>query len=291
LVLLVGLLVGGRENRIDDRLQDLGDPGRAATGSRAVRKVVRSALPKVGAAILPSDNRERNRLKNRLLHAGLYGPHAMAAFLGAKVLLMVSPTAIGLVLGGLGIAPVNYGLIFGGCASVLGMIAPSFWLDKRKAARQTTVRRSLPDALDLLVICVEGGLSLAGALRRVVTELRTAHAVLAGEFNIVQREIQLGQTTGDALRAFADRSDLEEIRSLAAVVQQAEKYGASMIKTLRIHADTLRMKRQQRAEELAQKAGTKMLFPTLLFIFPAIFLVILGPAVIQIMQMMGGVKG
>jgi len=139
------------------------------------------------------------------------------------------------------------------------------------------------------VICVEGGLSLVGAIRRVAGDLRTVHVELAAELEIVQREVQLGQTAGEALRRFGERSDMEEIRSLASVIIQAERFGAGLNKSLRIHADTLRMKRQQRAEEMAQKAGTKVLFPTLLFIFPAIFVVILGPAMIQISQsVMGG---
>ena len=113
-------------------------------------------------------------------------------------------------------------------------------------------------------------------------ELRTAHPLLAAELNIVQREIQLGRSPGESLRQMGQRTDLEEIRSLASVIIQAEQFGASLVKSLRVHAETLRLKRQQRAEEMAQKAATKILFPTLLFIFPAIFVVILGPAVIHV---------
>jgi tight adherence protein C len=162
------------------------------------------------------------------------------------------------------------------------MVGPSMWLDRRKKSRQMILRRGLPDALDVIVICVEGGLSLVGALRRVAGDLRTVHPELALELEIVQREVQLGQTAGEALRRFGDRSDMEEIRSLASVIIQSERFGAGLNKALRVHAETLRMRRQQRAEEMAQKAGTKVLFPTLLCIFPAIFVVVLGPAMIQI---------
>jgi tight adherence protein C len=124
----------------------------------------------------------------------------------------------------------------------------------------------------------------------VAGELKNTHPLLASELNIVQREIQLGQSSGESLAHLGERSDLEEIRSLAAVITQADRFGASLVKSLRVHADTLRLKRQQRAEEMAQKAGTKILFPTLLFIFPAIFVVILGPAAIQIMDMLGKVN-
>src|SRR5262249_56467674 len=113
---------------------------------------------------------------------------------------------------------------------------------------------------------------------------------LAAELNIVQREIQLGRSTGEALRQFACRADLEEIRSLASVVIQSERFGASLVKALRVHAETLRQKRMQYAEEMAQKASTKMLFPTILLIFPGIFIVILGPAAIQIFTMLSRLK-
>jgi tight adherence protein C len=159
-----------------------------------------------------------------------------------------------------------------------------------KANRQSIFRRALPDALDVLVICLEGGLSLPGSIRRVSHELRTTHPLLASELNIVQREIQLGRSAGESLHQMGLRTDLEEVRTLASVITQAERFGASLVKSLRVHADTLRQTRQQRAEEMAQKAAIKILFPTLLFIFPAIFVVILGPAAFQIMEAMSSVN-
>src|SRR5262249_57055021 len=114
-----------------------------------------------------------------------------------------------------------------------------------------------------------------------------AHPVLAGELSIVLREVQLGLSTGEALRQFGERSDLEEVRGLASVITQSERFGASLVKALRVHAETLRTKRLQYAEEMAQKAATKVLFPTVLFILPALFIVILGPAVIQILAIFG----
>src|SRR5262249_42379439 len=162
---------------------------------------------------------------------------------------------------------------------------PSFWLDIKKSQRQSNFRRSLPDALDVLVICLEGGLSLPGSIRRIATELRTAHPALAIELNIVDREIQLGRSAGESLHQMGPGTALEEVRPLASVITQAEKCGASLVKSLRVHADMLRLKRQQRAEELAQKAAIKILFPTLLFIFPAVFVVILGPAAFQIVDL------
>src|SRR5262249_32991220 len=175
-------------------------------------------------------------------------------------------------------------VLVGALLGAFGMIGPSLWLDKRKAARQTAFRRALPDALDVMVICLEGGLSLPGAIRRVGGELRTAHPMLAAELNIVQREIQLGRSPGEALQHFATRCDLEEVRGLASVIAQAERFGASIVKALRVHAETLRVKRLQYAEEMAQKAATKLLIPTILCIFPCVFVVVMSPAVIQLMD-------
>jgi tight adherence protein C len=142
----------------------------------------------------------------------------------------------------------------------------------------------LPDVLDIITICLEGGLSLQEAIRRVTEELQNVHPLLGDEFAIVQREMLLGLSPGEALRKFAVRCDLAEARDLAAVVLHAERYGVSMVEAMRIEADAMRQDRQQRAEEMAQKAAVKILFPTLLFIFPAIFVVVVGPAVYDIME-------
>ena len=286
LVLLAFLLVGGSKSRVETRIEGL--LGRDAPPSAAggVAQLARTALPRMGAPLVPKDEAERTRLQARLIHAGLYGRQALVYYLGVKMLLTAGPLLLGVAAGSLGLVGLQQGLIGGAIVGIAGLIGPSFWLDRRKAFRQVTFRRSLPDALDVLVICLEGGLSLAGALRRVSAELRTAHTALSDELNIVQREVQLGRSEGEALRHFADRCDLEEVRSLSSVITQAERFGASLAKSLRVSADTLRTRRLQRAEEQAQKAATKMLFPLVFCIFPGIFIVILGPAAIQIVDML-----
>jgi len=288
LLLLVHFLVGGRRTRLDSRLQDLRgrDGDEFGRDEDSIRQLARATLPKMGKPLVPTDEDERTVLQARLSHAGLYSRQAMAFFLGVKLLLMLGPALIALALGSLGLVPISHALIGGAGLGMAGMIGPSFWLDKMKVWRQTCLRRSLPDALDVLVICMEGGLSLPGSLWRVSDELRTAHPLLASELRIVQREVQLGRSSGEALRHLGERSDLEEIRSLAAVIIQADRYGAGLVKSLAVHAETLRIKRRQQAEEKAQKAGLKVLFPTVLFIFPAMFVVILGPAMIRIMRVM-----
>ena len=243
LTLLLFMLITGRSSRIAARLDEVAGKGGARTDHETVTQLARSALPAMGAPLVPGDQEERSRLQTRLIHAGLYSRQAMPLFLGVKMLLMLSPAVLGLVLGLIGLVPIRNGVIYGALCGIFGMIGPSFWLDQRKRARQINFRRALPDALDVLVICLDGGLSLPAALRRVANELATAHPALARELNIVQRQIQLGRSPGEALRQFGDRADLEEIRGLASVIIQSERFGASLIKALRVHADTLRLKR------------------------------------------------
>lgn len=287
IVLLISLLVTGRKSRLEIRLEDLSSKGGAASppDPKGVAQLARSALPALGTPLVPKNPEERSRLQARLMHAGFYGRQAMVLFSGVKMLLIL-PAFAGLIAQFVGLVPMDQtGLLASGGLVVLGIVGPSLWLDRRKTVRQNTLRRTLPDALDILVICLEGGLSLAGAFRRLGQELHNTHPLLGGEVDIIQREMQLGLPAGEAIRQFADRSDLEEIRSLAAVITQAERLGASLSKALRVHADSLRIKRLQAAEEMAQKAAVKILFPTFFCIFPGIFIVILGPAVFQILEM------
>jgi tight adherence protein C len=176
------------------------------------------------------------------------------------------------------------------CLGILGLVGPGLWLDAMKRGRQTVIRRSLPDTLDLLVVCVEAGMSLPAALVRVTRELCTAYPMLAMELIIVHREIQLGATSGEALRRFADRFDLGELRSLSSVIRQAERFGASITNAIQVHADTLRHQRMEQARQRAQQAAVKLLFPTILCIFPAVFVVILGPAAYDIMEAFARMK-
>lgn len=286
-VLLLAWALSGLNHRLEERVRGLAESEKApAPRSGAMTEFTRTTLPALGSPLLPTTAEGRTRLRTRLIHAGLYSPQALPIFLGIKMLLMVAPSVLGLSAGLLGLVPIRQALFFGTLLGLLGVLGSSYLLEYRKQKRQVKLRRALPDALDVTVICVEGGLSLPAALQHVVTELRAAHPALAAEMNILQREIQLGLSTGEALRRFADRCDLDEMRNLSSAILQGERYGASLIKALRTHAEWLRFTRLQRAEELAQKAAVKIVFPTLLFIFPAIFLVLAGPAAIQIMNVL-----
>lgn len=293
---LTGLLymfVRQKSERSDKRVATLSEGAKVFDERELVEnltRIVHQTLPKMGQTLIPDDDQERSKLKTRLLHAGLYSPNAMPVFLGIKFLLMAAPLLFGIVFAAFGAFSMTHALLVGSLTGLFGLVGPSFWLDRRKAHRQLQLRRALPDACDLIVICLSGGLSLIAALVRVVEELQTAHPLLAAEMRIVEREVQLGHKLADSLLKFGNRSDLPELQNLAAVVMTAEKYGSSMTRTLEKFSESLRLKRQQYAEAMAQKAATKILFPTLLFIFPAILLVILGPAMIQVMQVLGNLN-
>jgi tight adherence protein C len=175
-------------------------------------------------------------------------------------------------------------LLVGSLAGGFGSIAPSLWLDRAISRRHLLLRKSLPDFLDLMIVCLEGGLSLQETIRRVGDELRIVHPALAFELSIVQRDIELGATVDQALKRFANRSDYEGVRSLSTFIREAQRFGTNITEALRNHADMLRSQREQAAEENAQKASVKILLPTLLLIFPAIFVVLVGPAIIQIQE-------
>jgi tight adherence protein C len=267
------------------RVRELGPAPRGPDKPSLTRKWL-SRLPAVARPLLPDDEDLRGRLQRRLNQAGLYGRHVLPIFLGAKMLFMVLAVVLAVAATVSRLLPPGRAAVVGALLGGTALAGPGMWLDARKRKRQLELRRGLPDALDMLVLCVEGGVSLAQAVQRVTTELHDAHPLLGAEMDIVQREMLLGLSVGEALRKFADRADLDDVRSLASVLLQNERYGASVARALRIHADTLRQLRQQRAEEMAQKAAVKILFPTLLCIFPAIFIVLLGPAAYQIASLL-----
>jgi len=281
LLLLVVSLISRRNRQVSQRLRDMVGPDKTESGWDGVKIKALSWLPSLGEALAPKDKQERGRWTHRLAMAGVHQAAAFRALLGARaVLILLGPVAF--LLGVVGGFSLVLSLLAGVAVSALGMILPGLWLDWRAARRQTLLRRGLPDALDMLVMCVEGGLSLSASLPRVRAELQTAHPELAAELCVAEREIMVGLSAGEALRKVGERVGLEELVSLGSVLMQSQRYGASTAKAMRTYADGLRTERRHRIEEKAQKAAVKILFPTLLCIFPAIFVVILGPAAYQI---------
>jgi tight adherence protein C len=279
----------GDQRRAVARLRGMAEDGAGATGLGRGGKMARAALPLIGDLILPSNAEQLAFLKTRLTRAGVYGPNAVKIFLGIKVLLaLVLPLTAGVLPLLLGLVGWRAAMFLGVIACGVGVLTPGLWLDFQRSRRQEELRAALPDILDMLVLCAEAGVSIHAAFQRVTEEVQIVHPGLSRELNIIHSEIQIGLSIGDALFKFAERCDIDEVRTLAQIIQQAERYGTSTVKALRLHSDTSRLARQQRAEEQAQRAAVKILFPTLLCIFPAIFIVILGPAAYQIAAMFSG---
>lgn len=226
--------------------------------------------------LLPKSQAEVSITQQRLIRAGYRRESALKNFYGAKVLVPLI-LCIAITVTGLGRSSsfVIYLLALG-----VGFLAPDFWLGRRISKRQTAIRRGLPDVLDLLIICIEAGQSLDQATKRTSEELRLAQPAITDELGIVVLEQRAGRARTDAWKNFADRTGVDSVRNLVSVLVQSEQFGTSAAKTLRIHSDTLRTQRRQKVEEQAAKTTVKLVFPLVFFIFPSLFLVTLGPALI-----------
>ncbi|SPE31707.1 Type II secretion system F domain protein (fragment) [Acidobacteriia bacterium SbA2] len=249
-------------------------------GFRAKQKQkVTQVLGDVGR-IIPTSSKRMPHTQRMMARAGFRRPESIMAMQGMKVLLPVALVALVYFTGLYHQSPIFILVL----AAVVGYMLPEFWLTTRVRHRQNQLRLSLPDCLDLLVVCVEAGLALDQAFMRVTQELRIVHPILCEELDLVNAEIRIGRTRVEALRQLADRTGVEDIKSLVAMLVQTERFGTSIAQSLRVHSDELRTKRRQRAEELAAKATVKMIPPLVFFIFPALFVVILGPAVITLFR-------
>jgi tight adherence protein C len=226
--------------------------------------------------ILPRSQAEISVVQQRLVRAGFREDDAVKLFYGAKVLTPILLVLLALATGLSHVGPL---FIYTLCLGV-GFLGPDFWLGRKIAKRQAAIRRGLPDVLDLLVICIEAGLSLDQATARTAQELVKAQPALSDELGIVALEQRAGRARSEAWKHLAERTDVDVVRNLVSMLVQAEQFGTSIGKTLRVHSDTLRTKRVQEIEEKAAKLSVKLLFPLVLFIFPSLFLVVLGPAVL-----------
>lgn len=235
--------------------------------------------------VLPPDNWRRSHLKSRLVMAGFSSPKAQAIFLVSKLVCAIMPpllVMLPLIVFGYVGSNQSQALLLFFATLAFGFFLPDVYLFHKREQRQQVLAESFPDALDLLVVCVEAGLSLDAAIQRVAREIRISHPELSDEMAMVSLELRAGKSRNEALTGLADRSGLSDIRSLTSILIQAENFGTSVADALREHAEEMRGIRLQRAREKAAKLPVKMTFPILLFIFPAIFLVILGPAIIRI---------
>jgi tight adherence protein C len=227
--------------------------------------------------VLPRSQAEVSVISQRLIRSGNRKESAVKVFYGTKVLMPLILCILALVSG---LAHMLSPFFVYALALGLGFLAPDFWLGRQITKRQKAIEKGLPDVLDLLVICIEAGLSLDQATARTAEELKTAQPELSDELTVVVLEQRAGRPRSDAWRHLAERTGVESLRNMVSMLVQSEQLGTSIAKTLRIHADTLRTQRVQKIEEQAAKTSVKLVFPLVFFIFPALFLVVLGPAVL-----------
>jgi tight adherence protein C len=233
--------------------------------------------------VLPKSQNEISATRARLNRAGYRNDAVVNILNGSKVLVPLLLCIVAFVTGWGKLSPfIIYLLALG-----LGFLAPDFWLDRKIKGRQSRIRRGLPDVLDMLVVCTEAGLSLDQATARTAEELSKAQPDLCDELSIVVLEQRAGRPRSEAWKLMAERTDVDSLRSLVSMLVQSERFGTSIAKTMRTHADAMRVKRIQEIEEQAAKTQVKLVFPLVLFIFPSVFLVTLGPAIIRAMETFG----
>jgi tight adherence protein C len=283
--------LSSRKTTAEQRLDVLGDPrGRSRTSaaskkSEAMARMLEKATPALAKPLQPKDEKDANKLKARLLEAGFRSEAAPQIFLGMKFIAMI----VGALFGGgmLLLSGVNQGSLMkmAFCAGSMFYIPDIFvyFIGKK---RKQNIFLGLPDALDLMVVCVEAGLGLDQAMRKVSEEMVKSYRVIAEEFGLCNMQLQMGRSRCQVLQDLGHRSGVEDLRSLASILIQADKFGSSIAQALRVQSDSMRTRRRQIAEEKAAKTAVKLIFPLVMFIFPGIFVVLVGPAAITMVREM-----
>jgi tight adherence protein C len=276
--------------------QEIVDRTLGVTANADIRRAIRRGLGAEDSNSLrarmlkqaPSIWAQDETVQQRLVKAGYDSPVAPLIYSLIRVVVLVALPLLAFIF----IPKTSFLKVLVGVGAIAmgALLLPPFVLLRLEARRQERIKRSLPDALDLLVVCVEAGISLDAAILRVARDLMIVHPELAGELLVVSRKTNAGMTREDALRGLWDRTGVDEVRALVASLLQSEKWGSSSARVLRVSSETLRRKRRQSAEAKAATAPLKMIVPMAIFIFPALFVVILGPAVIQIVSGFGGTQ-
>jgi tight adherence protein C len=243
----------------------------------------RDMVKKLGT-LIPASPKDVSVMQRRLIRAGFRGPHALRYLYGAKALLGIAlPLIMATAVSGSDADPSNKFMAVA-AALAIGFFGPNEYVRMAAKRRQKEISRGLPNALDLLVVCVESGLGLDQAIIQVAKELEHAHPDISEEFGLVNLELKAGKRRVDALRNLADRTASEDLKKLVAVLIQADKFGTGIAQSLRAHADYMRVQARQIAEEKAAKLGVKLVFPIFFCILPSLFVVTVGPVVIKIMR-------
>ena len=276
-----------------ERLRQLGREGTGGAASVAIESP--SAVGVEGASLAervakplsrlaPPSAAEAHKLQKQLMQAGYRSPQAPVIYRALQLMSLVGYPALVLVVGAVLARPLGDLFIPLMLAVVKGFFLPRFILRRMIRSRQQRVRWGLADALDLMVVSIEAGLGLNAALVRVGQELKEVHPEISEEFELTNLEIRVGRDRDEALRNLAERTGVDDLKSLVAMLIQADRFGTSIARAVRVYADSLRTKRRQRAEQAAQKAAVKLLFPLALFLFPTLFIAILGPAALNLID-------
>lgn len=282
-VLLMLDWMTGRKPRLEERLDEVRDPGlrrrrdepRGAT--EAVKGVLEKATPTLAKPLQPQNEKDASKLKKKLAEAGFRSDAHATLFLGSKVVAL----AIGIIFGlsSLGVFGYSIGALLRTAFVSLGMFfLPDIIVILKARKRKEQLFLGMPDALDLLVVCVEAGLGLDQAMRKVAEEMQKSYRVISEEFGLCNLQLQMGRPRGEALQELGSRSGVDDLRQLASILIQADKFGSSIAQALRVQSDAMRTRRRQLAEEKAAKTAVKLIFPLVLLIFPGIFVVLIGPA-------------
>lgn len=281
-----------REDRTEQRLREISNPRRRRNGDRDAKRnegIVRvweRATPALARPLTPTNEKEMSRLRQSLNEAGFRNDSAPVVYLSVRAI-----TALVFLFAGGGASLFLFG--FSSVAAMRGFIVaatgfymPMLVLGQLAKRRKNQIFTGLPDALDLLVVCIEAGLGLDQAMRRVADEMKKSYRVVAEEFGLCNLQLQMGRARNQVLTDLGARTGVDDLRSLASILIQADKFGSSIAHALRVQSDAMRVRRQQIAEEKAAKTAVKLIFPLVLFIFPGIFVVLVGPAGIQMAREM-----
>jgi tight adherence protein C len=284
-VVLIGffasrLLLGNKDLKLRTRLEKPKDESAVVIESKGMKPLLEKLGQAAAEPFMPKTREKQSGLRKQLALAGIYSPKAVKVVTGFKLICL-----IGGLLGGYAVGAATHMMMMGlSLGGIAGYMLPTLWLKHRIKSNQKQLNYGLPDALDLMVVCVEAGLTVDAAMQRVGQELQIAHPAICRELGITHMESRVGVTRSDALKNMGTRTGNVPLQSLASMLTQAERFGTSIGQALRIHADTMRVARQSAAEEMAAKASVKMSFPLVLFIFPATFIVLAGPTIIGLMN-------
>ena len=288
LVATVLMLLTGLQDPVQRRLSLIKRGHTGAAASYGTPNGLQLLLEQVGQRFVSTEKRERSPMRSLLIHAGYRSPSAVQVYWAIRLLLPM--LLLGSTLLAMPFVPKlssNMAILWVAASVGVGWLLPAIYVDKRKEARTHRLRVAFPDALDLMVVCVESGLALPQAMERVAEEMFVSQPLLAEELALVNSEIRAGIPGAQALKHLAERTGLEDVQGLVSLLGQSIRFGSSVADTLRVYSEEFRDRRSQAAEEQAAKVGTKLMFPLTFCLWPSFFLVAIGPVIVGILRTFG----